>query len=167
LNIYNDTTKGFLAFLLRIKQAHTDGLLGSHWGEASGRRADIINEWCVVAGENKMYPSTFELVQDIIAKMDNVTVDEIEAIGTRIESKNINTKHKRFYSAEFLKESIVKDKALDKESIKKPLKVEDIMVTLKDTTYEVTADFKVEEVPVVEKPVAKAKKPKAKKVAKK
>ena len=141
MNIYNDTTKGFLAFLLRIKQAHTDGLLGNHWGEASGRRADIINEWCVVAGENKMYPSTFELVQDIIAKMDNVTVEEIEAIGTRIESKNINTKHKRFYSAEFLKEA-VKDKALDKEvSVAEPV--------------------------VEEKPVAKAKKPKAKKVAKK
>lgn len=162
MNIYNDTTKGFLAFLLRIKQAHTDGLLGNHWGEASGRRADIINEWCVVAGENKMYPSTFELVQDIIAKMDNVTVEEIEAIGSRIESKNINTKHKRFYSAEFLKE-VVKDKALDKESIKEPFKVEDIMVTLKDTTYEVTADFKVEEAPVVDKPVAKAKKKTVKK----
>lgn len=144
MNIYNDTTKGFLAFLLRIKQAHTDGLLGNHWGEASGRRADIINEWCVVAGENKMYPSTFELVQDIIAKMDNVTVEEIEAIGTRIESKNINTKHKRFYSAEFLK-----------ESNKKELKAEH--------TVEVPIILEAEEAPVVEKPVAKAKKKTVKK----
>lgn len=139
MNIYNDTTKGFLAFLLRIKQAHTDGLLGNHWGEVSGRRADIINEWCVVAGEKKMYPSTFELVQDIIDKMGNVTVEEIEAIGTRIEAKNINTKHKRFYSAEFLK-----------ESTNAPVK-----------------EVEAEEVPVVEKPVAKDKKPKAKKVVKK
>lgn len=153
MNIYNDTTKGFLAFLLRIKQAHTDGLLGSHWGEVSGKRADIINEWCVVAGEKKLYPSTFELVQDIIAKMDNVTVEEIEVIGTRIESKNINTKHKRFYSAEFLKESTVKDKALDK--------VADIEVTVDKSIDEVPVDI------VVEKPVAKAKNPKAKKVAKK
>ena len=152
MNIYNDTTKGFLAFLLRIKQAHTDGLLGSHWGEASGRRADIINEWCVVAGENKMYPSTFELVQDVIAKMDNVTVEEIEAIGTRIESKNINTKHKRFYSAEFLKES-VKDKAADK--------VADIEVTIDKPIDEVPVDI------VIEKPVTKAKKKTVKKVAKK
>ena len=119
MNNYNDTTKGFLAFLLRIKQAHTDGLLGNHWGEVSGKRADIINEWCIVAGENKMYPSTFELVQDIIAKMDGVTVDELEAIGLRIESKNINTKHKRFYSAEFLKES-TKAKAPVKE-VEKPI----------------------------------------------
>ena len=153
MNIYNDTTKGFLAFLLRIKQAHTDGLLGSHWGEASGRRADIINEWCVVAGEKKLYPSTFELVQDIIAKMDNVTVEEIEAIGTRIESKNINTKHKRFYSAEFLKES-TKAKAPVKE-----LKAEH--------TVEVPIILEAEEAPVVGKPVAKAKKKTVKKGEKK
>jgi len=152
LNIYNDTTKGFLAFLLRIKQAHTDGLLGNHWGEASGKRADIINEWCVVAGEKKLYPSTFELVQDIIAKMDNVTVEEIEAIGTRIESKNINTKHKRFYSAEFLKEKVGN----------KPFKVEDIIVTIETPIEEVLVNIVVED-----KTTVKAKKPKANKVTKK
>ena len=121
MNIYNDTTKGFLAFLLRIKQAHTDGLLGSHWGEASGRRADIINEWCVVAGENKMYPSTFELIQDIICKMGETTVAEIEAIGARIESKNINTKFKRFYSAEFLKESLVSADKKSEQEVYEPI----------------------------------------------
>tara|TARA_R110001592_G_C13193003_1_gene753621 strand:- start:70358 stop:70825 length:468 start_codon:yes stop_codon:yes gene_type:complete len=153
LNIYNDTTKGFLAFLLRIKQAHTDGLLGSHWGEASGRRADIINEWCVVAGEKKLYPSTFELVQDIIAKMDNVTVEEIEAIGTRIESKNINTKFKRFYSAEFLKESTVKDKALDK--VEKPIvfEAEELLESV----------VQMDEIIAKDKPIAKAKKKTVKK----
>jgi hypothetical protein len=153
LNIYNDTTKGFLAFLLRIKQAHTDGLLGSHWGEISGKRADIINEWCVVASERKLYPSTFELVQDIIAKMDSVTVEEIEAIGSRIEAKNINTKFKRFYSAEFLRGSVVKDKALDK--------VADIEVTIDKSIDEVPVDI------VIEKPVAKAKKKTVKKGEKK
>jgi hypothetical protein len=143
LNIYNDTTKGFLAFLLRIKQAHTDGLLGNHWGEVSGKRADIISEWCVVAGEKKLYPSTFELVQDIIAKMGNVTVDELEAIGIRIEAKNINTKFKRFYSAEFLREN--------------PFKIEDIMVTIETPIEEVLVNIVVED-----KTTVKAKKPKAK-----
>ena len=163
MNIYNDTTKGFLAFLLRIKQAHTDGLLGNHWGEASGKRADIINEWCVVAGENKMYPSTFELVQDIIAKMDNVTVEEIEVIGTRIESKNINTKHKRFYSAEFLKESNKKELVF-----KNPTKTfaemnEGVTIVVEEVEL---PDTPFNE-PVVEKPVAKAKKKTVKKGEKK
>jgi hypothetical protein len=156
LNIYNDTTKGFLAFLLRVKQAHTDGLLGNHWGEVSGKRADIINEWCIVAGENKMYPSTFELVQDIIAKMGSVTVDELEAIGLRIESKNINTKFKRFYSAEFLKE-VIKDKALDK--VEKPI--------VFDAEELLESVVQMDEIVAKEKPVAKVKKKTVKKGEKK
>ena len=159
MNIYNDTTKGFLAFLLRIKQAHTDGLLGNHWGEVSGKRADIINEWCIVAGEKKLYPTTFELVQDIIAKMENVTVDEIEAIGTRIESKNINTKFKRFYSAEFLKE-VVKDKALDKVVVESVVEE-----TIEEPVVE--EETAVKETPVEEKPVAKPRKKTVKKTVKK
>jgi hypothetical protein len=157
LNIYNDTTKGFLAFLLRIKEAHTNGLLGCGvWGETGGKRADIINEWCVVAGEKKMYVTTFELINDVISKLSEVTLEEIDAIGNRIQAKNINTQYKRFYMTEFLKEAEVKKTSAE---------------ILLDMTDEELGEF-VEDVPVVEekpvakKPTAKRKTP-AKKVVKK
>lgn len=119
MNIYNDTTKGIKAFLLRIKDAKEKGLLGNYWNEASGKRADILQEWFTVAGEQKLYPSTFELISDIIEKLDKCSVAELEAIGDSVEYKLIHTKHKRFYMAEFLREAEKPAKEAVKEVVAK------------------------------------------------
>lgn len=155
MSIYNDTTKGFKAFLLRIKDAKDKGLLGGYWNETTGKRADLLSEWYVVAGEKKHYRSTYELITDIIANLDGVTVEELEAIGDSVEAKVIHTKHKRFYIAEYLEEAV---------KSKLEVSLEDTKAGLDEALAEPEVEVMIEEEP---KPKAKKKTTKKKAVAKK
>lgn len=99
----NISVKGLKNFILTLKKEKQKGTLGTWWNEHTNKTFDSIRDFYKLGGKEVTLDTVRNLVDYILANMDEITEVELLAAANRAESKSVLLSTKRFYLYEQIK----------------------------------------------------------------